>query len=94
MSLTKITHILDINILLNYSKTSKVRTSNFRNTRKFELNFGHSGFREQGLFMDYFNKYLLNMCVRKAETLFDRTKTDDNLFRGLYTLCLPPYNSN
>ena len=34
-----------------YSKTMNIRTEIFGNTCKFEINLGHTGFREKDLFM-------------------------------------------
>ena len=41
-----------------YSKASLIQNLIFQDTRLFEINFIYNGFRESGLFMDYFKCYM------------------------------------
>ena len=60
---------------------SEIRTPVVRNTRLFELNMAHTGFREMGLFMNHFNNCLLRtyVMVRRRKVSFTHQTLSDNM---------------
>ena len=72
------------------STNSKIRTSIFRKTQLFEINLGHAGFREYGLFMNY-----LNHCQYKHMVLMrKRTVSPRRLFYASKTYVYYEYMFN
>ena len=64
------------------SKDSETRTLNVRNTRLFELNLGHTGFRKMGQFINHFNNCVLRtyyVLVRKGNVSFTHQTLSDNM---------------
>ena len=54
-----------------YSKNSKIRTPNFRNSRLFEINFGHVGLGEYGILLTILmtvNKNTCYWCVKETSS--------------------------
>ena len=69
-----------------YSKNSEIRTPVARNTRLFELNLGHNGFREMGIFMNHFNNCLLRtyVMVRRRNVSFTHQTLSDNMLNNCW----------